>query len=249
MNQFQNHTKYGIATLELVLSLPVMLALMVALVWLGFSVIYQAQVNTLARHDAWGQRFEPWSGTSFNFNESDSQAEGRASKQVRVTPLFAQVAGPEAKSLVEKGPWDHRSVRFDAFPNLDLVADMVLVAKTTQLTEQIDDLQQALDGLQRLGAAALQEALRDITSELTNPTERLKSGSEAGERRVELDRELDENKAESRLRELRGEQAAIEAELDEAEEESELSWLLEQQLERIEIEIEIAEQRLDDLRR
>ena len=237
----------GIAPLELVLSLPLMLALLVALVWLGFSVIHQAEVDIEARHVAWGKRFEPWAGRSFDFSQVDSLAEGSATKRVSITPMFEQVAGPEARHVVEQGSWDHRSLRFDKFPNLDLVAEMAIAAETGRWVEEVEELQQAIQNWQGVGEVALEEALRSIFEELTSPGDRLQTEGDASERRVELDRELERSRAEDNLAQLRQARDRIEKQLDDADDESDLKWLREQQLKRIDIEIERAKQRLDDL--
>src|SRR5215210_3487076 len=89
----------GIATLEFVMALPVLLLLMVAITWLGFSVIGQTDVLITSRNKAWKRRFEDaskkplvFSATPFYDEDADYVTE-RSAKQVHVSPVFDHLPG------------------------------------------------------------------------------------------------------------------------------------------------------------
>ncbi|GAB5406751.1 MAG: hypothetical protein Aurels2KO_49820 [Aureliella sp.] len=249
----------AVATLELVLTLPLLLALIVALVWLGYSLVGQTQVTIAARHSAWAERFGKWDGRPFDFNDT-SLHESEKSQSVNVTPLLASESGPQSRHAVAKGNWDYRNVEFRAAPNLELMTQVMFAAKTTGVISDYEDLRDALDELQSIGDKALGETLAEIARELTTPSEQIERDGDAAENRAELDRDLDKAKAEGDLRDLRQERDRLEQQLkdaeadsdeaDDADESTESSgedrkWLIEKKLERVEIEIDLAKDRLD----
>ncbi len=253
--------RLAIATLELVLTLPLLLALIVAMVWLGYSLVGQTQVIVAARHSAWTERFGDWSGRPFDFNHENPH-EAEESQSVSVTPVLESASGPQSRHTVEKGNWDHRNVEFRAAPNLELMGQMMFAAKTVGVISDYDDLRDAFGELQNIGDQALSETLAEIARELTRPSEQIDRDGDAAEKRSELDRDLDKAKAEGDLRDLREERDRLkqllnEAEADAKEEEDadnedsgdlgseDRRWLIEKQLERIEIEIALAKDRLD----
>lgn len=245
----RSHThQAGIATLELVLTLPLVLALIVAMVWLGFSLVGQVEVTVAARHAAWGERFGSWSGRAFDFND-ENPLEARESQLVNVTPMLSSEAGPESQHTVEQGNWDYRNVEFGSAPNLKLTGQMLFAAKTVGVIADYEDLRETFGKLAGVGDAALGEALREIASELTGRSQQVESQGESAEQRTELERNLDEAKAEGNLRDLEAERDRLKQALKEAgdaeEDTGDQVWLLERQIERIEIEIELAEDRLD----
>ena len=113
----------GVATLEFVLAMPTLLLLMVGIVWLGYSVVYQAEVNTESRHEAWKKRFDNSDAnplifpTFFSYSAETDHASATASKEVNVSPVFESVASPEASQTVLANTWDHRVMQLTDFPN------------------------------------------------------------------------------------------------------------------------------------
>lgn len=233
----------AIATLELVLALPVILVMLVALVWLGFSVVGQAEVAVQARHQAWSQRFEPWDQTPFTFS-TDQSVTGDASTSVNVSPLLDGFGDPKASHVVAQANWDHRSVEFRNVPNWRLYADVAIAAKREGLLSLYEDAQAAMQSLESIGSTALADALRQATEELVNPGGQLESGGESRERRLELERDLEEQKKRGKIRDLN---AAIEdqertidrlKQSDDDDDQDRL-WLAEKQLERMKISLEL----------
>lgn len=240
----------GIATLELTLSLPVVLAVFVGMIWLGFSVIAQSRVAVAARHEAWTQRFEPWSNDPFDFS-SDDTATGESQEDVRVTQLLDDPAGAKASQRVEKGPWAHQSVKFDSAPNWSLHADMMIAAKTAGLKADYQDFRERIQQLEQMGSEAIAAALREALAELINPSNFFENASGHAERGLELDEELERKRLEGKVADLKQSLTAAEQALKEAKEadepDEELIWIREQTINRLELELETTEELLADL--
>ncbi len=241
-------SRVAVATLELVLSLPVCLALVVGLVWLGYSVIGQAEVTVEARHKAWHKRFGQWSGTPFDF-VADELTRGEASSTVEVTPILRDASGPSSRHSIETGPWDYRNVAFKSLPNWQLAADMMLASKTVGLIAEFEDIRDAMQRLRAESSAALTEALHEAATELLGPVAPLEGESAMAKQRVELDQQLERSKTQGVIRDLRQEVKALRRELDEiAGSDDALAddrkWIREQKIGRIEIQIDLARERL-----
>lgn len=103
------------ATLELVLSMPVLLIIIVAIIWLGSSVIAQTEVTIEARHKTWSERSNP-TGTALLFLKDDILNE-KADDKVEVSPMFDGLEPPESSHDVMAGSWDHDKLPLDKAPN------------------------------------------------------------------------------------------------------------------------------------
>jgi hypothetical protein len=117
------------APLEFVMALPVLLLLMVAITWLGFSVIGQTEVLVKARNKTWQRRFENASDKPLYFpilkglyDEKADYVSEKATQRVDVSPMFSRLPGPEAGHTILAGSWDHRAMKFDKPPDLKLMA-------------------------------------------------------------------------------------------------------------------------------
>lgn len=233
----------GIATLELVMALPVILTLLVALVWLGFAVIGQAEVTVEARYKAWSQRFEPWSQSTFAFS-ADQQASGDATTAVEVSPLLDGFGDPQSQHTIEQANWDHRSVEFRAVPNWKLYAEVGLASKREGLIARYEDARSTVDQLQNIGVDALQSALEDLASDLFRSGSRLEFDLQREEQQTQLEGELEEQKRLGRIRSLENEIELQKANVDRlsAEDESEGQarlWIAEQKLKRLEVMLKL----------
>ena len=119
----------GIAPLEFVMALPVLLLLMVGITWLGFSVIGQTEVLVKARNNTWKRRFDDASKRPLYFpillslydRKADFVSE-RARQRVDVSPMFSRLPGPEAGHTILAGSWDHKAMSFKEPPDLRLMA-------------------------------------------------------------------------------------------------------------------------------
>ena len=113
----------GIATLEFAMSLPVLLALFVTIVWLGASLVGQTQVTVAARHNAWQERTQvaQGSGNPLVF-QADTPIQRDAETTVDISPIFAGMAPPKANHAILAGSWDHRQIDLNRPPNWRLYA-------------------------------------------------------------------------------------------------------------------------------
>jgi hypothetical protein len=119
----------GIAPLEFVMALPVLLLLIVGITWLGFTMIAQTEVLIEARNKAWKRRFEDISKKPLYFplliglyDEKKDYAHETATKKVNVSPLFNLARAPAAGHTILAGSWDHQAMSFKDPPDLKLMA-------------------------------------------------------------------------------------------------------------------------------
>lgn len=113
----------GIATLEFAMSLPVLLALFVTIVWLGASLIGQTEVTVAARHNAWKERSQvaQGSGNPLVFT-ADTPIQRDAETTVEISPIFAGMSPPKSSAAILGGSWDHRQIDLNSSPNWELYA-------------------------------------------------------------------------------------------------------------------------------
>jgi F0F1-type ATP synthase epsilon subunit len=223
----RNHAKYrppfnsrrrGIATLEFAMALPVLLLLMVAITWLGFSVIGQAEVLITARNNAWKQRFDDKakrplmfpSGVSvaknpFYSTEADYVTE-KADKKVDVSPIFNRVPGPEASHTILAGSWDHRAMPFDKPPEWKLMATAAASGTGGRLQTWLTNLNDPLGRLKDVGSSILAENARRMTEiDSSNAASDSNAASaNQAKQQTERDRQADKRKYQQRLQQLGG---------------------------------------------
>jgi hypothetical protein len=161
----------GIATLEFVMALPILLLLMVGITWLAFSVIGQAEVLVKARNDAWRERFKNLSNKPLIFpsglgsvrnpaySEESEYVSKSVSKKVDVSPVFDGVAGPKASATVLAGSWDHRAMDMNKPPNLKLYAIAAANAVTKDLQSKMSQLDSLINNVETFGASAIAQAI------------------------------------------------------------------------------------------
>lgn len=240
----------AVATLELVMALPVILVLIVAMVWLGYAVIGQAEVTAEARHGAWSQRFEPWTRSKFAFSQ-DQEVSAQASTKIKVSPIFDGMGDPEADQSIDQGNWDHRSVPFQALPNWKLYAETAIAANREGLMSDYRDARSIFEQLRSIGATALADALQRAIEGLLNPSQQLELDGDHYEQRMQLEGGLTAEKNRAETLELKRaidqQQQKIDdlkddaSSKDESPGHDELIWLQEQILERLKIQLELAE--------
>jgi hypothetical protein len=111
----------GIATLEFAMSLPILLALLVTIVWLGASLIGQTEVTVQARHKTWKERFNAGQGEGHPLIfKADTLIKNDAETTVDISPLFAGMEPPKANHAVFGGSWDYRQIEMNRPPNWNL---------------------------------------------------------------------------------------------------------------------------------
>jgi hypothetical protein len=114
----------GVATLEFVMSMPVVLTMFALLMWLGLSVIGQSEVTVQARHKAWKQRFDDKSRQPLIFPTAEGFYElpkdfaaGEATKNINAAPIFSRMPKPQSTMTVLGGSWDYRALPLDKAPH------------------------------------------------------------------------------------------------------------------------------------
>jgi hypothetical protein len=182
----------GIATLEFVMALPILLLLMVGITWLAFSVIGQAEVLVKARNDAWRERFKNLSDKPLIFpsglgavrnplySEEKDYVNKSVSKKIDVSPVFNGIAGPKASVMVLAGSWDHRAMDMNKPPNLKLYAIAAANAVTKDLQTKLSQLDSLINNLENFGAVAIAQAItssKDAANSKSNTESTGNSGS------------------------------------------------------------------------
>lgn len=110
----------GLAAIEFVMALTVILFLLVALVWIGRVAANTVKATVAARHQAWTRRPQA-QPRSFDFTDLEGgRVQGEATAPVRVSPLFDGLILPRAEQTISGGSWDHRRERLARSPNRQL---------------------------------------------------------------------------------------------------------------------------------
>ena len=160
----------GIATLEFAMALPVLLLLMVAITWLGFSVITQTEVLVQARNNAWKRRFDNPSQRPLVFpaglvvaknplySYTDDYVTEMVTKPVDVSPVFKAAPAPKASHTILAGSWDHRAMKMDSPPNFELYMGAVANAATKDVQSKLGNLTNLVNGLAQFGASQIAQA-------------------------------------------------------------------------------------------
>ncbi len=120
----QSSPRGGVATLEFVMSMPILLTMFALLMWLGFSVIGQSGVTVRARYKSWEEHFNDQAEnplvfpTAEGFYELEKDfAVGEATKKVNAAPLFSRMPDPESNMTTLAGTWDYRALPLDSAPH------------------------------------------------------------------------------------------------------------------------------------
>ncbi len=172
----------GSATLELVLSMPILLALIVGIVWLGSAVIAQTEVTIEARHKAWSKRSDP-TGTALLFLKDDVVSD-QASQTVSVSPIFDDTESPESSHDVMASAWDFEKLPMDEPPNWKLYALAAANAKTAGIQTGYVDARNQFAQFQNDASNIWNTLAVNLIRELTglgDATESALEGAENGE--------------------------------------------------------------------
>jgi ElaB/YqjD/DUF883 family membrane-anchored ribosome-binding protein len=163
----------GVATLELVLCLPILLVLIVGIVWLGNSVIAQTAVIIDARHQTWQQRGNP-TGTALLFLKDDIVSE-ESMGEVNVSPLFDDMDAPESSHDVMAAVWDSEQLPLDQVPNWKQYLVAAANAKTAGLQNGYVDARNQLNGFKNSASNIWKTIATNLIRDLTNLGDSAKS--------------------------------------------------------------------------
>ncbi len=162
---FPLNASRGVATLELVLCLPILLVLIVGIVWLGNSVITQTEVVIDARYQTWQQRSSN-QGTALLFLTDDIVSENSTEK-VTVSPLFDDMASPESSHDVMADAWDFELLPLDQAPNWKQYLLAAANAKTAGLQNGYVDARNQLSQFQNAAGNVWKSMAADMIRDLT----------------------------------------------------------------------------------
>lgn len=164
----------GMATLEFVMALPILLLLMVGIVWLGFYVIGQTEVLVESRNKAWKKRFENEKQVPLMFPTGIGDAQNpeyagdadyvteEATTTIDVSPIFSMVPGPKASNTILSGSWDHSAMPLKAPPDWDLIK----YALVNSVTGKLQSAAAILSNLDQLLADAVAKAAAEAAARL-----------------------------------------------------------------------------------
>ncbi len=169
----------GSAPLELVLSMPILLALIVAIVWLGSSVIAQTEVTIDARHKTWSRRDES-TGTPLLFLKDDIVSD-KSTQTVEVSPLFNDVDSPESSHVVMASSWDHEQLSLDNAPNWEQFALAAANAKTGSIQNGYTDARNQFSQFKNESSKIWQTLGASMIRQLTSLGNSVSSALEGGE--------------------------------------------------------------------
>ncbi len=198
--------RHGIATLEFVLAMPTLFLLIVAIVWLGYWMVYQTELNVAARNDAWKQRFDNPDSSPLIFpslpiySKSSDHKAVQLSKRVNVSDVMDDARNPLVTQSILAGTWDHRRLPMDAFPNWQLYGKAVLNSKTGDS----QNLLASLTDFKHLAVTVARNVLNDVAglSELKDLLSKVNSPGDSGVQQVNSDRQQEHQALTLRKRQI-----------------------------------------------
>ena len=197
-------TRRGSATLELVMCMPILLALIVGIVWLGASVIAQTEVTIEARHKTWLQRTET-SSTALLFLQDDIASDS-ATQSVEISPLFDDAGDPQSSHHVMANAWDQKELPLDKAPNWKQYALAAANAKTGSVQVGYVDARNKLSQFKNQASEIWKRLGADLIRQLTGFGDVAKSILKGGQ----SEESAEKSKEESRLkRELANKQQEL----------------------------------------
>ena len=126
--------RQGIATLELVMSLPILIFLIAMLFTVYFATMKKSQLTMEVRNNAWRPRANPDAGKAAPFGLLDSHQSGTERTELtrRVTSytnLYPNVPRNITwGNVVLTGAWDKKQVDFSgSSPHMSVLVQMILV--------------------------------------------------------------------------------------------------------------------------
>ncbi len=193
----------GIATVEFVMGLPVLLLLIGLTVSTGKLGFGRMRVAVDARTAAWHERQGQSTGRPLFFDASEQPLEVRKSSQV--STLFPHVGGKQvevrSRVAIMTGSWDYRSV------NPGETKDLLQKMSASGSLGQLRGFLGSLDSISSLGS------LDDIASSVTSQAQDAlaKGKKELNDARAKVQQELEKVKAQ--LKQANGQLAAAQQEL------------------------------------
>ncbi len=242
-----SRTARAVATLELVMCMPIILVLMVGIVWLGYSVIGQSDVTVQARHNAWKERFDGSGGKPLFFLADDFKTK-EATTEVKVSPLFDDLSPPQSSHDVAAGTWDHQAVDMNRAPSWEHYLTAAINAKTGGMQVAYSGADNLLNELQNFGADAVRDQIEKIFSDfLDNPFSDFNGGTSSGKNDNDQAAQAEKSRLTQQIREVQTAIDETEERIDEIEKERD-EVEDEDQKKIIEAQLEVAQNKLQRLK-
>lgn len=135
----------GIAAVEFVMVVPLLLLLFVGLVWTGRLSIARATTAVEARHDAWNAR-QGVRHPQFDFGDTTSGIATASAQQTVAVAWPAASASPRAEASVHGDPWGFRTLKMNRPPNWPLMITALRKAGENR-ADQIDTITAGVEGM------------------------------------------------------------------------------------------------------
>jgi len=135
----------GIAAVEFVMVVPLLLVLFVGLVWTGRLSIARATTAVEARHDAWNAR-QRVKHPHFDFGDTTSGIATASAEQTVAVAWPAASAVPRAEVSVHGDPWGFRTLKLNRPPNWPLMITALRKAGENR-ADQIDTITTGIEGM------------------------------------------------------------------------------------------------------
>lgn len=134
-----NGHRSGVASLEVVLVLPILLLLFIVLLWMGMASSQQADVSVVARYKAWDQR-NAQKANPFDFKDAEQgEVAGSAKSPVKLSPIMDDWASPQSKHVLLAGAWQSPHVDLNESPNWNRYNELAGKGASQKLNE-VDNL-------------------------------------------------------------------------------------------------------------
>ena len=135
----------GIAAVEFVMVVPLLLLLFVGLVWTGRLSIARATTAVEARHGAWNAR-QRVKHPQFDFSDTTSGIATASAEQTVAVAWPAASASPRADASVHGDPWGFRTLKMNRPPNWPLMTTALRKAGENR-ADQIGTITTGIEGM------------------------------------------------------------------------------------------------------
>lgn len=211
----KNRRRRGIASLELVLGLPFILAIAAAVFVVGFAGIKRTATVIESRHASWQQRSTPdKNGALYILAAADSgKVEGEASSTARAYQWMGGDRQIQAKSVVLTGTWDHKQLEdFEKTPNVPHVLTALRIASDNPLLGSA--IQATGQGLALLAPLLGGGGILPNQGEIDEANDMADGAQEEGRRNeeeAEAEKKKETDKVDAKIDELTEEKRGLEA--------------------------------------
>ena len=145
MTKSIHSARRGIAAVEFVMVVPLLLLLFVGLVWTGRVSIARATTAVEARHDAWNARPRV-KHPQFDFGDTTSGIATASAEQTVAVAWPAASASPRADASVHGDPWGFRTLKMNRPPNWPLMTTALRKAGENR-ADQIGTITAGIEGM------------------------------------------------------------------------------------------------------